>query len=261
MMKKTKIYMGLCSTGSRVDGQCYWLRRMEKKYQDKIEFIYPDIYIGRIFHDFARNSYAEQFLKSDADMLLFLDSDVVPPENLFDLVTEHGDKWELAAAPYPVWQSQAGFEGPQVTFTVYVDNNEPGKMFPAPIPDSGIEFVAGAATGCLFIKRTVLEKMAKPYFEFKYNPETREISEGEDLGFCIKMAALGKKFFIDYSMRCHHYKQVDLMDIQNFVEHQKDIIVDTCDREIRRIVAKKQLEKMSAQKKIQEPKSRLILPK
>lgn len=257
--KKTKIYMGICSTGNRVDGQNYWQRRMEKKYGDRIEFVYPEIYIGRIFHDFARCQYVEQFLATDCDILFFLDSDIVPPENLFDLVTTHGDKWELAGAPYPVWQTQPGFDGPQTTYTVYVDNNEPGKMFPAPIPQEGLDFVAGLATGCLFIRRAVLEKMQKPYFEFKYNPETREIKEGEDLGFCLKAQALGLKFFIDYSMLCHHFKQVSLLDVQNFIEYQKQQIIETCDKTIRQIVAKKQLERMN-KPRVEQPKSRLILP-
>lgn len=258
---KTKIFMGICSTGSRVDGQCYWQRRMEKKYGDRIEFVFPEIYIGRIFHDYARSAYVDMFMATDCDMLFFLDSDVVPPENLFDLVTEHGDKWELAAAPYPVWQTQTGYSGPQITYTVYEDRGEPGKMFPAPIPEKGLGWVAGAATGCLFIKRSVIQGLTKPYFEFKYNPETREMTEGEDLGFCVKVAALGKKFFIDYGMRCHHFKQVSLLDVQNFVEHQKDQVIDTCDKEIRKIVAKKQLEKMTPRPKIEIPKTHLILPK
>ena len=257
-MKKIKIYAGICSTGSRHDGQFYWWRRMEKKYADKIEFIFPDVYIGRIFHDYARNKYVDQFLASDADMIFFLDSDVVPPENLYDLVTLHGDTWELACAPYPVWQAQTGYEGPQITYTVYTDNGEPGKMYPAPIPEQGTGWVSGAATGCLFIKRSALKDVKAPYFEFKYDPETREIKEGEDLGFCLKMNSLGKKFFIDYGMRCHHFKNISLLDVQNLIEFQKSQAIDACDKEIRRIVAKKQLERM---KRIETPKTSLILPK
>lgn len=261
-MKKTRIYVGNCSTGSRVDGQNYWFRRMETKYSHCIEFIYPEIYVGRIFHDHNRNAYVDNFLKSDCDMLFFIDSDIVPPENLFDLVKDHEDKWELAGAPYPVWQTQSGYDGPQVTYTVYKDNGELGKMYPAPIPQVGQDFVAGLATGCLFIKRHILEKMQKPYFEFKYHPETREITEGEDLGFCLKIQKLGIKFFIDYTMLCHHFKTISLLDVQNFVELQKQQIVDSCDKMIRQIVAKKQLQRLSQQNTIKsnKPKSNLILP-
>lgn len=259
--KKIKIYVAIPSTGDRVDAQNYWMRRMQKAYGDRIEFVFPEIYVGRIFHDCARNSWVEQFLASDCDMMFFLDSDIVPPERLFDLVTVHGEKWDLAGAPYPVWMSQPGFEGPQVSFTVYTDKGEPGKLYPSPIPDQGTDFVNGVATGCIFIKRKVFESMTKPYFEFKYNPETREMIEGEDLGFCRKVNDLGYKFFIDYTMLCHHFKKVSLLDVSNCIEMQKQIIVDNCDRVIRQLAAKKQLERMNrTQSGIEKPKSRLILP-
>lgn len=255
--KKIKLYMGVPSNGDRVDAQNYYLRRMEKQYGDRIEFVYPEIFVGRIFHDFARNQYVEQFLESDCDILWFLDSDIVPAERTLDLITEHGDKWQLAGAPYPVWMSQPGFDGPQVTFTVYKESN--GGLAPAAIPNGGIEFVGGVATGCLFIKREVLLKMKKPYFEFKYHAETREICEGEDLGFCLKANALGYKFFIDYSMLCHHFKRISLLDVSNFLELQKQIVIDECDKMIRQIVAKKELQRLN-KPRVEPVKSRLILP-
>lgn len=254
--------MGVCGTGDRVDGQNYYMRRMQRQYGDKIEFVFPDVFVGRIFHDHARNAYVKQFLDTDCDMIWFLDSDIVPSERLLDLITVHGDKWDMAGAPYAVWMTQAGdYPGPQLTYTVYREVN--GALCPSSIPESGIDFVEGIATGCIFIKRNVIEKMQKPYFEFKYNPETREIVEGEDLGFCIKANKLGFKFFVDFSMLCHHYKKVDMLDVSNFLEYQRNQIIDSCDREIRRIIAKKQLEKLNRPKPslIQQVKPTLILPK
>lgn len=250
--------MGIPSLGERHDAQNYWLRRMEKQHKDTIEFVYPEIYVGRLFHDCARNAYVEQFLDSDCDILFFLDSDIIPPERLFDLVLEHGSKWDLAGAPYPVWMQQEGFDGPQVTFTVYTDRGQPGKLWPAPIPEQGLDMVSGIATGCIFIRRTVLEKMSKPYFEFKYDPLTRQMLEGEDLGFCRKVNELGFKFFVDYTMLCHHYKRVSLLDVSNAIEAQKQIAVDANDRVYRQAIAKmklKELDKPKAKKK-----SNLILP-
>lgn len=250
--------MGICSTGDRVDAQNYFLRRMEKTYGDKIEFVYPEIYVGRIFHDFARNSYMEQFLASDCDVIWFLDSDIVPTERVLDLITQHWDKWELAGAPYPVWMTQNGFDGPQVTYCVYKRPDKDKGMCPAAIPEQGLDFVDGIATGCIFIKRTVAEKMVKPYFKFSYNEETREMTQGEDLYFCMKASDLGFQFFVDYTMLCHHFKKISLLDVSNYVEIQKKIIIDECDKALRQIVAKKKLE-LLAQKQ-QKPKSNLILP-
>ncbi len=106
----------------------------------------------------------------------------------------------------------------------------------------------------------MIEKLKEPYFEFKYDPITREIVEGEDLGFCLKVGALGYKFFIDYSMVCHHFKKISLLDLSNYVEMQKQAVLDTSDRVYRQSIAKMKLKELS-KPKIQPTKSRLILPK
>lgn len=249
--------MGICSTGDRHDSQNYYLRRMEKTYSDRIEFVYPEIYVGRIFHDHARNAYVKQFLDSGCDVLWFIDSDIVPAEKTLELVTKHYDKWSVAGAPYPVWMSQVGYEGPQITYTVYKTLGDGKGLAPASIPDYGLDFVEGIATGCIFIKREVIEKLQEPYFEFKYDPITRAISEGEDLGFCMKVNKLGYKFFIDYSMLCHHFKKVSLLDVSNYVEMQKQAVLDTSDRAYRQSIAKMKLKELEKKSK---PQSRLILP-
>ncbi len=262
MVKKIKMFMGIPSNGERHDSQNYFLRRMEKQFGDKIEFVYPEIFVGRIFHDHARSAYVKQFLATDCDLMWFLDSDIVPSERVLELITKHYDKWEVAGAPYPVWMSQAGYEGPQITYTVYKSMGEGKGLSPAPIPEQGIDFVDGIATGCIFIKRHVFEKLQEPYFEFKYDTSTREIIEGEDLGFCLKVNKLGYKFFIDYSMICHHFKKVSLLDVSNYVEMKKQEVLEISDRAYRQSIAKMKLREMSKPKpsKIEQPKSRLILP-
>lgn len=244
--------MGLPSTGGREDSQNYVLRMLEKKYADKIEFVYPELCVSRIFHDHARNVYMEQFLKSDCDIMWFLDSDVVPPSNILDLITEHGDKWKLAGCAYPVWMTPPGYDTKQVVFTVYRKVN--GNLSAAHIPMQGTDFVDGIATGCLFIHREVAEKLKKPYFEFKYNPENRDIVEGEDLGFCKKVNELGYQFFIDFSMVSHHFKKVSLLEVNNYAMQLAQKAVVANDRMIRQAIAKK---KLAAP---QKQTSRLILP-
>lgn len=254
-MKKTRIYMGIPSTGSREDSQIYALRRLQQKYQDQIELVYPEIYVGRIFHDFARNEYVKDFLKSDCDILWFLDSDVVPPGNVLDLVTLHGEKWKLAGAPYPVWMTVPGYDGQQVVFTVYVRDPNNGALHASPVPDAGLAFVDGMATGCIFIHREVLEKVPAPWFEFKYDPITRNIIEGEDLGFCKKTCDLGYKFFTDFSMVCHHFKKVSLLDVNNYAMQRERNAIINFERKTRQILARQKLNQAPAKK------SNLILPK
>jgi hypothetical protein len=234
-MNKIKLYMGIPTTGTIVDSQTYILREMEKKYGDRIEFIYPEKCVRRVFHDFARNAIVEDFMASGADILFFLDSDVVPPSDILEMVLQH-ERWEVAGAPYPIFITPSTEKRPQVVFTAYKGKGLKG-LQSADIPDSGTEYIDGLATGCMFIKRHIFEKLKKPYFEFKYDKETRYMVEGEDLGFCRKVGDLGYKFYVDYSMVCKHYKSVCLLEVNNYAMEYAKRTVAQYDGMIRAQVA------------------------
>lgn len=213
-LSKIKVYCAVPTVGEVSDTQTYFWRSVEKKYADKIEFIWPELCVRRVFHDAARNAHVEDFLKSGADVLFFLDSDVSPPTDLFDMFDKI-DEWDCAGAPYPIFVVPTGETNPQVVFTAYRSRAQ-GGIGAAHVPKSGTEYIEGLATGCLFIKRHVIEQLDKPYFEFKYDKESRMMTEGEDLGFCRKVGDLGYKFYVDYSMVCRHYKKVCLLEVNNY---------------------------------------------
>lgn len=213
---KTKIFLAVPTTGSIVDSQSYAIREILDNYGEHVEIIYPKQCVRRVFHDFARNMLVEEFLESDADILWFLDSDITPPQYILDLVTLHKDKWLVAGATYPVVMTPIEGQGPELVFTCYRKNEKTGNLAVSNVPTSGQDFVDGLATGCLFIKREVFSKLEKPYFEHRYETETRHLKEGEDLGFCRKLSNLGIKFFTDFSLVCKHQKHVDLLDMNNY---------------------------------------------
>lgn len=215
MASKTKVFLGIPSMGEYSDFLVHQLHKIEKKYSEQIEFVWPKDCVRRMFHDFARNAICDEFLSSGADVLWFLDSDVGPPDHVLDLITVHGDKWKVAGAPYPVFMRPDGEKYTQVLFTVY-EGIKNGGLAPGHIPNAGTAFVDGIATGCLFIKREVFDSLKQPYFSFKFNETTRGLQGGEDLGFCIKMHELGIKFFVDYGMLCKHHKYIDLLDVNNY---------------------------------------------
>lgn len=268
--------MGIPSTGDRVDIQTYVFRDLQERYGDKIEMVFPDNCIHRIFHDRARNDIVEEFLASGCDVLWFLDSDIGPPKTIFDLIVNHWDKWQVAGAPYPLWMVPPGSapgSSPSVLYTAYKgvvkDAGKYGGITMSAVPYSGTDWVDALATGCMFIKREVLEKMERPYFEFKYERETRRITEGEDLGFCLKLHEMGIKCFIDYGLVCKHYKRVCLLDVQNYATDMSNSKVLDYDREIRtqveaacRAAYKKGFEAGLEQRPQPRPvtKSGLILP-
>lgn len=229
--------MGIPSTGQRHDIQTYLFRDLQERYGDRIEMVFPNTCIYRSFHDHARNAIVEEFLETDCDVLWFLDSDVCPPKFIFDLITNSWDKWQVAGAPYPIFMPVPGGSGQMsILFTAYKgvlnDKDQPG-IYMCNVPQTGTDWVDALATGCLFIKREVFSKLEKPYFEFKYDPETRKIKEGEDLGFALKLHKIGVQFFCDYGMVCKHYKTFCLLDMNNYAIEMSNHKVQEYDKEIR----------------------------
>lgn len=247
--KKIKCYMGIPSTGNRVDAQVYMMREIEKQYSEEIEFIYPPNLCMRIFHDAARTAIVKEFLATDCDVIWFLDSDIVPPASAPLLITRDWEKWKCAGVAYPLFLTPQGHDIPKVQFAIYEDGLAGYQS--ATLPPKGTGFVAGIATGCIFVKREIFEAMDEPYFEFKYDEKTRVMTIGEDIGFAKKVNALGHKFFIDYSMLCRHYKHVDLLDVSNYVMNELNARLMEHDRIVRSQLAKITLG-------LQEKKSKLI---
>lgn len=251
--KKTKIFCAVPTTGTITDTQSYFWRTAEKKYADRLEFVWPEACVRRIFHDFARNSLVEEFLKTDCDILFFLDSDVCPPDDIFDIVTEDGDKWQAAGAPYPVFMpaNQESDRRPVVLFTAY-KKNAAGGLAATNVPMSGKEYIDGLATGCLFLKRHLLEQMSRPWFAFEYDDTTRCVKAGEDLSFCRKVSDLGYNFFVDYSKVCRHYKTVCLLEVNAYaMEYAK--------RTLQRYVEQLETNMLAAMQEKQR-KSKLVSP-
>jgi hypothetical protein len=121
----------------------------------------------------------------------------------------------------------------EVVFTIYRKNPETGHLALTGAPKEGQEFVDGLATGCLFIKREVFSKLSPPYFEFKFREKTRDLYEGEDLGFARKLNELGIQFFTDYSLICKHQKNVDLLDVNNYAISYSNRSILEYDRRIK----------------------------
>lgn len=253
-----KVYMGIPSMGNRADGQVYALRRIAERYKDKIELVYPEMCVHRSFHDYARNAIVEEFLATDCDMLWFLDSDVIPPENVLDLITEHGDNWKCAGAPYPVFITPSGYDCPQIVFTTYSRDESGMRATHVPLAPGAPMWVDGVATGCIFVRREVFAAMQKPYFEFHYRKEDMHIEYGEDLSFCRKVSDLGYRFLVDFSMVCRHLKSVDLLDVSNYAMGMVNGALVAQDRMIREALTKKMLAKAS-RSEILTPERKIIL--
>ena len=171
--------------------------------------------------DFARNSLVEEFLRSPCEWLLMIDADVVPPPTVLNL-TKHG------ADTHPIVGGVClGLINGKVTSTIFQELKEsPGQYVQHEhLNDSGVLPVDATGTGCLAIHRSVFERLSRPYFEFVFHEESRAIKTGEDIRFCEKARAAGFPVHIDKSVRCSHYKDVDLdwvnKEIVNYMSPEK----------------------------------------
>ena len=190
----------------------------------------------------GRNLCVSEFLtdSENYDYLLFIDSDIdFQSKTIFKMMDLDKD---IIACPYPMktldwdksWRrlhaekideadhlKKSGF-----TFPIKVNNKDSITV------TNGVMELSHAPTGCMLIKRTVIEKMIKHYPELKINqptiingketfkpnfynlfdclhdPKTKEFY-GEDFGFCKRWTEMGGKvhaYVLDYITHVGEYQ-------------------------------------------------------
>jgi hypothetical protein len=172
----------------------------------------------------ARNSLAADFLASDATHLLFLDTDLIfTPQQITRLIS-HDEA--IVAGLYPKKQPELA----------WVCNVLPGQ-----VPDArGLQRVKYIGTGCLLIRRDVLERMTAEIPSCAYITDAGQIQRtehdlfpvgpmfdpeqqivryhSEDWGFCRRALDLGYDIFADTLVALKHVGQC-IYPLQNpFVE-------------------------------------------
>ena len=190
----------------------------------------------------GRNLCVADFLnhKDGYTDLLFIDSDIdFQAKTIFKMLEYDKD---VIACPYPLkslnwanlwermkiqkFEDQDDMMKGGYTFPVKMDN--PGNI----VVENGICEVTHAPTGCMLIKRSVIEKMIDHYpeleinqptflngnevkkknfynlFECIHDPKTKQYF-GEDFGFCKRWTEMGGKIFIyimDYITHTGEYQ-------------------------------------------------------
>lgn len=167
-----------------------------------------------------RNKIVHRFLnhKPEQDFLMMIDEDVVPQQNPAELI--YADKDVISVAT-PVRQV-----GRSINWNAYIKN--PGKPGYAPcdfstVPsDIELLIVDAVGTGCILIKRHVLEHLVK-HAEYGFDaPFTILIDDngynrmGTDLAFSGRARAAGFEINTTVQRWAEHYKEVGLLDITGF---------------------------------------------
>ena len=157
----------------------------------------------------ARNALVADFLETDADTLLFVDSDVIiTPEAVLRLLAVSQGK-DITAGVYPRRGADRCF-----FMDIHTDEETNQLVF----DDNGMLQIRRIGTGFMMIQRHVLETMVKNHPEWRYINDTKNRDEyaifdfgvyngkyyGEDYLFCDRATAEGFTVFLDPTISLPH---------------------------------------------------------
>ena len=140
---------------------------------------------GNPFIDIARNELVEEFLRSDAEDLLFVDADVGFDAKALTRVLAYEEEIVGGLVPKRDAKSDSSYHSNALT----------GRM-----SASGLIECKELPTAFMRIKRGVFDKLERPYFKTGSNPK----DFGEDIYFCRKWCALGGSLWIDADLTFSH---------------------------------------------------------
>lgn len=150
-----------------------------------------------------RNHIVQKFLATkNCEYLMMIDSDVVPPPNILKLVDFDKD---IITPLMFVWQKGA-------LLPLFLKENKDGTYdVDDYLEKTGLHEAAATGTGCMIIKRKVLEKVKYP-FRNEYDIDGIK-TMGLDLNFCQRARELGFKSWVHLDYIASHYTSYDLKEL------------------------------------------------
>lgn len=157
-----------------------------------------------------RNKIVKKFLSmKDYDYLLMIDSDIVPPLNFLDLVDYDVD----IITPIMFAYRAEGIVPLALEKNNHGGYNVIGEQEGKDYADAGLLRVDATGTGCMFIKRKVLEdpRLRAPFLDEFDEDGVRKL--GLDLSFCKRAIEAGYKVYVHTDFVASHIVGVDLKDV------------------------------------------------
>ena len=174
---------------------------LARRPEDHLIDIVPGYPVDRV-----RNLICTRFLESDAEYLLMIDDDVVPPAGVLDMA-RHGK--DVVAGLCYAFIPQRGYYA--AAYTPPDDDGKYGRVgIGQGVEDQGLLEVGLAGSACLMIHRRVLEAVDPPYFETRLDDERLYLVDSEDFAFCRKARAAGFSLWLDTGQMCSHFKTLDM---------------------------------------------------
>lgn len=173
----------------------------------------------------ARNDLVRAFLRTDADWLLMLDSDMVFPPDLAESLVEAAHSRHR---PVVGGLCFAGGRSGQIRPTLGVMvANDPPRFETAwnyqPNALNGVDYTGAA---CLLMHRTVLETLADTYGENAHpwfaESEIGGQEYGEDVTFCMRVRAAGFPIYVHTGIKVGHMKMA-VIDEETYLTYRRGI--------------------------------------
>lgn len=154
------------------------------------------------------------FLKGSEDYWLSIDTDNPPSNNPLDLVEFDCD---LIGCPTPVWHNAV--PGDRPWYWNALDEVDDG--FKPHTPCTGLQEVDAIGSGCFMVARRVMYKLQndQPFMRIWGNDGL--VKMGGDYSFCQKVRKNDFRIWAHYDYPCHHFNELDIMEVIKAVQGMK----------------------------------------
>jgi len=149
-----------------------------------------------------RNAITKHFLKGTWDYLLMIDTDQEPLENPLDMLQHDKDVMSMPTIINMnglMWNIYDRCDDLDSTVEARTERYE------------GIERVYATGTGCVLIKRKVLETLKHPFSPHRDDNDHRLVTQ--DIVFSMRCAEAGFEIWAEWDRVMRHFKEVDLLSL------------------------------------------------
>lgn len=152
-----------------------------------------------------RNVLADSAIKAKCDFILWIDSDMVFPKNLYQKLSAHNT--DVIACTYSTRTKP-------YRNVAFLNNNFNDRLGAS----VGLHKVSSVGMGLMLTNIEVYRNIRKPWFVFEYSEEYNSYL-GEDIYFCQNLINNGYEIYIDIdtSKKCYHLStnEIGLSDIND----------------------------------------------
>lgn len=204
-INKFKLYLAVPNNGNIHPELGVWLINMQHSLNKipQYEGLVIDLRMASPV-DNARNIIVKNFLQSDCTHLLMIDSDIVPTYGTIEkLFIANKD---VIGPKMPIWM---GIEK-GLTYPAHSEKDDENTNL------KGIREVDFIGTGCILVKRKVIQDTFKPLFRFIVDHDGIVVKP-EDNFFCNAIRKAGFKIFVHQDITVKHFRQIELSEINSFI--------------------------------------------